>query len=580
MKRLILIGNPNVGKSAVFSRLTGIHATTSNYPGTTVSYKVGLTRIQGEQFEVDTPGAYALDYTNEAEKVAVDLVDSGDIIVNVIDATNLERNLILTMQLLERGCPVIVALNMWDDAQHKGILIDVQGLADFLRIPVIPTVGISGKGIKELSDDIADFSRRLDEGASFPRIPAHSRSQKWADIGEIVETVQNLRHRHHTALECLQDLSVHPGAGLVVALVVMTTAFMAIRFAGEGIIAYVMDPFFEEVYRSFAEQLSAVLQNNPLLHHVVIGQLVNGQIDFLQSMGMLTTGLYVPFAMVMPYVVAFYLVLSLMEDVGYLPRLGVLLDALMHRIGLHGFSIIPILLGFGCNVPGVLATRSLETRQQRFIACTLIAIGIPCVSLQAMIIKLVGNFGMLYVVAVYIYLAAVVLILGRILHHTVKGFLPELILEIPPYRLPSVRVTLHKLYYRWRGFIAEAIPLILGGIALMNVLDYFHLFDALAKVTAPVVTVIWGLPKEAILPILLGIVRKDIAAGLLVPLGLTAAQTMTATVLLSLTFPCIATFAVLFSELGWRDTMKSIGIMLLCAVAFGGIAQFVFEALV
>ncbi|MFO7821072.1 MAG: ferrous iron transporter B [Lentisphaeria bacterium] len=577
MKRLILIGNPNVGKSAVFYRLTGIHATTSNYPGTTVTYKSGFSLINGEEYEViDTPGAYSLDYSNEAEKVAVDLLQSGDVIVNVIDATNLERNLLLTMQLLEKGYPAVVCLNMWDDAKHKGIEIDVEKLAGFLRIPVVPTVAISGKGIKELASDIAEVTEELERGEAFPSIHEHTRREKWADLGEVIDQVQHLEHRHHTFLEFLQDITVHPIYGLFFAVGVLAASFAAIRFIGEGLIGYLLDPLFETLYLPLINKVSELTADLPILHHILIGQLVNGEIDYLQSMGILTTGIYVPLAMVLPYIVAFYLILSLMEDIGYLPRLGVLLDALMHKIGLHGFSVIPLLLGLGCNVPGILATRSLETQRERFIACTLISVGVPCVSLQAMIFKVVGDYGVHYVIYVYLFLAVVIIILGRILRSAIKGFLPELILEIPPYRAPGFRVTLHKLYYRTRGFLMEAIPLILLGILILSVLDLLHVFEHIAKITAPIVSWVWGLPAEAILPIVMGFLRKDIAAGLLVPLDLTLPQIMTSTVLLSLTFPCIATFAVLFTELGWKDALKSIGIMLLTALFFGALARVVF----
>mgnify|MGYP006284869033 CR=1 FL=1 len=580
MKRLILIGNPNVGKSAVFYRLTGIRATTSNYPGTTVTYKSGFALIEGEEYEVvDTPGAYSLDYSNDAEKVAVDLLQSGDIVINVVDATNLERNLLLTMQLLERGCPVVMCLNMWDDARHKGIRIDVEKLAEYLRIPVAPTVAISGKGVKELAGDIGKMTQQLGAGGRFPRIHEHTAREKWADIGEITGEVQNLEHRHHTFLEWLEDVTVHPIYGILFAFLILGASFFAIRFMGEGLIGYVLDPFFHEIYLPLIRKLSALTDGIPLLHHVLIGQLFDGKIDFELSMGVLTTGLYVPLGMVMPYLMAFYLVLSLMEDIGYLPRLGVLLDALMHRIGLHGFSVIPLLLGLGCNVPGILATRSLETKRERFIACTLISVGIPCVSLQAMILQLVGDFGIVFVIYVYAFLALVIILLGRILRTIVRGFLPELILEIPPYRPPSLRVTLHKLYFRTRGFLLEAIPLIFIGIIIMNILDYINVFTYIATVTSPLVSSVWGLPADAILPIVMGFLRKDIAAGMLVPLNLSLAQTMTATVLLSLTFPCIATFALLFSELGWKDALKSIGLMLLSALVFGAAARIIFAVL-
>ncbi|MFW5996712.1 MAG: FeoB small GTPase domain-containing protein [Verrucomicrobiota bacterium] len=577
MKRLLLTGNPNVGKSAVFTRLTGIHATTSNYPGTTVTVKKGRSRIGDEDFEViDLPGTYSLDFTNEAEKVAVELLETADIIVNVVDATNLERNLQLTMQLLERGQPLVMCLNMSDDAEHKGIHIDADKLSERLGIPVIPTVALSGRGIKELAAAVQEDVEKLESGGVFDGIPHHNRSERWLDIGSIVDDVQCLKHRHHTFLERLQDISIHPFSGIIFAAMVLTLSFFVIRTIGEGLIDYVMNPFFNNVYLPGVQFLADKFTGDGLVHHLFIGRLIDGEIDFIQSMGMLTTGLYVPLAMVLPYIIAFYLILSLLEDIGYLPRLGVLLDALMHKVGLHGFSVIPLLLGLGCNVPGILATRSLETRRERFIACTLISIGVPCVSLQAMIMKLVGELGIGYVAAVYIFLAATVLLLGSLLKLIIRGFLPELIIEIPPYRFPSPQVTLHKLFFRCRGFLAEAIPLILAGILVLNFLDYFNFFEVIANLTAPLVTNIWGLPKDAILPIVMGFLRKDIAAGLLVPLQLSGAQIMTATVLLSLTFPCIATFAVLVVELRWRDALKSIGLMLISAVILGAAARFIF----
>ena len=579
MRTLILIGNPNVGKSAIFWRLTGIHATTSNYPGTTVAYKSGFARIHDEEYEViDTPGSYSLEATNQAEQVTLDLIDKGDLFVNVVDATNLERNLLLTMQLLEQGLPVVVALNMSDEAAHTGIQIDVDALQQYLRVSVIPTVGISGVGVKELSVAVRDCVQRIESSEEFPSIRKHESAERWADIGALVGRVQNLQHRHHTFLERLQDLSLSPGTGLIIAVVLLFAAFRVVRFLGEGLIAVLFDPFFEALVRPLLTAVSNAIGGMPFLHQVVIGRLIDGEIDFMQSMGLLTTGLYVPLGAVLPYVLSFYLVLSLLEDVGYLPRLGVLLDGLMHKLGLHGFSVIPLLLGLGCNVPAILATRCLESKSQRFIACTLISIGVPCVSLQAMLFKLLGPFGFRCILAVYLFLAGVILVLGCILRRVVTGILPELILEIPPYRAPSFRLTLHKLYYRCRGFVLEAIPIILVGILVVSVLDGLGAFDALAALTAPAVTRVWGLPKEAVLPIVMGFFRKDIAAGMLLPLQLSPGQLMTAGVLLSLTFPCIASFVVMFSELGWKATLKSVGLMLVAALVFGGLANILFGA--
>lgn len=578
MKRLILIGNPNVGKSALFTRLTGVHTTISNYAGTTVTFKEGETVAGGEKVTViDTPGTYSLEYGNDAEKVAAELAAEGDLVVNVLDATNLERNLLLTMQLLERGRPLVVVLNMADDAAHKGISIDAAELQRLLRVPVIPTCALSGDGIAELARALDTQIGRLNRGGDFPSIRPHAPEEKWMDLGQILRRVQSLQHRRHTFLERLQDISVHPVYGLGFAALLMAVMFLVIRFAAEGLISVALDPLFNTFYLPLMERLRHLLEPVPALQHVLIGTPIDGKIDFEQSLGVLTTGVYVELAVVLPYLAVFYAMLSLLEDIGYLPRLGVVLDSFMHRLGLHGFSVIPILLGFGCNVPGILATRSLETRSQRFIACTLISIGIPCVSLQAMIVKLVGAAGLAHVILVYAFLGGVVFVLGHVLKWSVRGFLPELILEIPPYRRPQLRLMLLKLYHHVRGFLFEATPLIFGGILLMNLLDYLRFFEFLARVTGPVVRVVWGLPETAILPVVMGFLRKDVAAGMLVPLGLSIPQQMTACVLLSVTFPCIATFVVLVQELGWRDTLKTVAIMLVCALGFGGLAHLLFQ---
>jgi ferrous iron transport protein B len=580
MTRLILVGNPNVGKSVLFTRLTGIHATVSNYAGTTVTFKKGRCVLDQEELEVlDTPGAYSLDSPNEAERVTAELLGPDDLIINVLDATNLERNLLLTMQLLERGQPLVVALNMIDDARHKGVDIDVAELQRILRVPVIPTVALSGDGVADLVRAVQGVRSQAATGVDFPRIRPHDFAEKWSDLGNIIRRVQSLHHRHHTFLETLEDLSVHPWLGLGFAVLLLICTFAVIRFLGEGLIEGVLDPLFQHGFLPVVQRLYDALGGHPLLRHLLIGELVNGAIDFELSMGMLTTGLYVEFGVVLPYLLVFYLVLSLLEDIGYLPRLGVVMDTFMHHLGLHGFSVIPVLLGFGCNVPGILATRSLETRTQRFIACTLISIGVPCVSLQAMVFKLVGESGLLYVLAVYAFLAAVVVLLGVLLKLATRDAMPEMILEIPPYRRPSVRMTCHKLFHRARSFLLEATPLILGGILLMNILDYFRVFAVIARAISPIVKGVWGLPEAAILPIVMGFLRKDVAAGMLVPLQLTTPQLMTACVLLSLTFPCVATLAVLFSELGWRDALKSVAIMLVTSVLFGGIAHLFFQHL-
>jgi ferrous iron transport protein B len=310
------------------------------------------------------------------------------------------------------------------------------------------------------------------------------------------------------------------------------------------------------------------------VHHVLIGDLINGKIDFKQSLGVLTTAPYIEFSMVLPYVLSFYLILGLLEDIGYLPRLAILLDNLLHRLGLHGFAIIPVLLGFGCNVPGILSTRVLESKRERFIACTLISIGVPCVPLQAMIFGLLGKFGGFYVAGVYLVLFSLSLILGIIMNRTLKGYSPEFLLEIPPYRFPPIAIVGQKLFLRVKGFLIEAVPVVLLGVLAINLMIFLNMFDFVTGIFAPIIKGLFGLPKEAVVALVIGFFRKDVAVGLLMPLALSAKQLFIAATLLAISFPCIATFVVLFKELGLKDLIKATMIMILISLIVGTMLNF------
>ncbi|MFC2058690.1 FeoB small GTPase domain-containing protein [Chloroflexota bacterium] len=516
--KILLIGNPNVGKSVVFSRITGVKVIASNYPGTTVGFTKGFMKLGEEQVEViDVPGTYTLEPTSKAEEVAAEMLNDGDLIINVVDATNLERNLYLTLELLERQVPVIVALNIWDDARHKGIDIDLAKLEELLRVPVVPTVALTGEGIKELVSRVPEVIT-LAEHSHTPEValnsePSRTRDERWAAVGRITGQVQILSHRHHTWLERLGDASIKPFPGLLIAAAVLFLSFVIIRFVGESIIGYMFEPLFENLWSPVMMKLSSFLGSEGFLHDILIGKLIGGGIDYGQSFGMLTTGLFIPFGAVLPYVFSFYLVLGFLEDLGYLPRLAVLLDNLMHRVGLHGYAIIPTLLGLGCNVPAILSTRILESKRERFIAATLISIAVPCAALQAMIIGLVGDY----------------------------------------------------------GFLREAVPVVLLGIFVVTILYALGVFDHIASFFAPVVSGLLGLPKEAVSALVIGFLRKDMAVGMLGTIGLSVGQLVIGSVVLAMFFPCIASFVVLARELGARDMLKAIGIMVAVALAVGGL---------
>ena len=567
MKTIVLMGNPNVGKSGVFSRLTGTRVIISNYPGTTVDVSRGVTRLLDREVEViDAPGTYSLSPTCPVEEVAAGILDDADIVINVVDSTNLERNLYLTLEILERGIPVAVALNLWDEAGHQGIAIDVETLERLLGVPVVPTVGLAGQGIRELVE-------RLDEAQPSETIRPMSEEERWATVGRITGDVQTIAHRHHTLRDRIAEASIKPASGLIIALGVMAVTFLAVVAIGEGLIEYILEPLFD-LYTPFAMQLSEFLGPG-ILHDILIGHLIDGEIDYEQAMGLLTTGLYVPFAMILPYIVAFYLMLSILEDTGYLPRLATLVDTFFHRLGMHGHGIISVFLGLGCNVPGALATRVLETKKQRFIAATLMSISVPCMAQIAMVFGVLGPFGARYIVMVFATLLAVYIVVGLILSRVIPGECPEIFLEIPPYRVPNLRVTASKTWMRVRGFIGEAIPYLFLGILLVNLLYTVGFLGWMATAFAPLMEVWLGLPAEATAALLVGFLRKDLAVGMLVPLGMTPVQLVIAVAMLSIYFPCVATFVVLLKELGARGMAAAVGVMVTTALIVGGLLRMV-----
>jgi ferrous iron transport protein B len=573
--KVLLAGNPNTGKSVVFNRLTGANVITANYPGTTVEFTEGRLRV-GDKVAcvVDVPGTYSLDPDSRAEEVAAKILremSDDDLIVNVVDSTNLERSLNLTLQLVALKKRMVIALNFWDETQHTGIQIDVPELEKLLGVACVPLVAITGVGVKALVEEF-----------SLARVSPLTvdREDRWREIGCIIERVQTVLHRHHTLRDRLADASVAPVTGPAIGLAVMALSFQAIRFIGEGLISLVFDPLFESAWAPLMMRLSAMLGGRGLLHSVLIGNLIDGQIDFGESFGVLTTGLYVPFAAVLPYVFAFYLALSFLEDSGYLPRLAVLTDTVMHKIGLHGMGIIPMLLGFGCNVPGALSGRILEGKRARFIALTLMAITVPCMAQIAMIVGLAGEYGMYALFPIFGTLFLAWVVGGLLLNATIKGESPAILVDIPPYRIPYMRGLLKKVWMRIIWFLREAVPWVLGGVMFVNILHALGVISAVGRFAAPVITGVLGLPEEAVGGLVVGFLRKDVAVGMLAPLNLNLRQMIVACVVLSMYFPCVATFAIMVRELGPRGMLKAAGIMVLSALVTGGLLNVVLLALI
>ncbi|NYB51432.1 MAG: ferrous iron transporter B [Methanobacteriaceae archaeon] len=571
-RKILLMGNPNVGKSVVFSRLTGVNVIQSNYPGTTVGYTRGHLNIgQSEMDLIDVPGTYSLSPSCKAEEVARDMFfdEDPELIINVVDATNLERNLYLTLQILEKGIPTVIVLNMWDAAKRKGVHLNLGKLQETLGIKVVTAVAVTGEGIKELVDIVNGIT--LNPEGNVSSIPKMDDDKKWAFIGQMLSEVQKIEHRHPSILERLEDASVKPVSGIIIALIVLFIVMQVIIGLGEFLINYILDPLYYQFYGPFIT--SAVENSIPsgFIHDILIGS----GYEYETSFGLLTTGIYVIFSVVLPYILSFYLVLGFMEDFGYLPRLAVLLDSIMHKLGLHGYATIPIILGFGCNVPAMLSTRILEGKREKFIAATLVAISVPCMAQTAVIIGLLGQYGIQYIIMVYGTLLIVFTILGSALNLILKGESPEIFFEIPPYRIPHMKTLLKKTWMRVRGFLLEALPFVFLGILAINILYLIGVMGAISSLLAPIMSKMLGLPNQAIDALIMGFLRKDLATAMLAPLELSPNQLVVACTVLATSFPCIATFIVLIKEIGIKDMLKTIFIMLSIALITGTILNLI-----
>ncbi|MHB8090317.1 MAG: FeoB small GTPase domain-containing protein [Syntrophales bacterium] len=570
-RKLMLAGNPNVGKSVVFARLTGLEVISSNYPGTTVEYTSGHTVLAGERFTIiDVPGAYSHQATNKAEEVASGLLAGEDksLILNVVDATNLERNLFYTLELSSLGVPIIILLNKWDIANTHGVNIDTTILQKHLGIRVIPFVATTGEGIAELRAAMDDFKKGL---LSLPAQPPENADDRWKLIGRITAECQKITHRHATFLEKMQDATSRPATGLPFAALVMFAVFLIIRYAGEGLINYLLDPLFTKGWMPLLNLLLDGLGDG-----FIKTMLMGATPEPMQSFGLLTTGLYIPLVTVLPYIVSFYFVLSLLEDVGYLPRLAVLLDSYMHHLGLHGYGTIPLMLGLGCKVPAILATRVLETTRERVIATALTLSLAPCMPQTAMIFSLLSPYPVKYTLTAFLSIALAGIISSFILSRMLKGETPELFIEIPPYQIPSASILGKKLYFRLKDFIVEAVPMIIFGVLLVGLLETAGLLKVLSQFFKPVVTGLLGLPPETVSVLTLGFLRKDVSIALLIPFNLAPGSIVVASVFLTLFLPCVASFMITLRELGAKNAALVFFINLTAAVVFASLLNLFF----
>lgn len=387
--------------------------------------------------------------------------------------------------------------------------------------------------------------------------------ERWGLVDAIARKTVTAGTYRQTLGDMLGDLTVRPLTGIPVAFAALY-AFWSIfsSFAG----SLVTDGFMVKAFDNYwLPWLQEVWPDPGSIHYFLfVGDPM--ATNCFEAFGMLTSGLFVSIGVVLPAVFIFYLMMTVLEDSGYLPRLAVLADTVLHKIGLHGYAVVPTILGLGCNVPAITATRTLETKKQRFIMMTLLAVFIPCGAQLGIMMEVIPD--MLGWVVLYLVLGFI--LTGFLLSRIVPGSNPEILIDVPPYRRPVRENVLKKLRVRTEGYIKDAVPFVMLGILFVNILYLAGVIQWLSAVLSPLFVVWFGVPAETAGPLVAGFLRKDLAVAQLSTIAMTPYQTITSVVLISIYFPCVATFVVMLRE-GWRELLAAVGVLAVVVFAYGGL---------
>lgn len=565
--KIALVGSPNVGKSVIFNRLTGVYVTVSNYPGTTVEVARGSAKIGGSTHEViDTPGLYSIYPVTEEERVALRILthEKPNLIVHVIDAKNLERMLPLTFQLMEFGLPIVVVLNMYDEARAKGINIGTDALSKKLGLPVVATVAITGQGIGQLVK-VLEENCKIDfkppEKCELPQFFERRMRSWYAKAVQITSSVAQKAKRKR-GLSRLDKILISPLTGLpILALIVYFGLYKFVGVFGAGVAVDFFNGIFEKYVNPW---LAGAFYNNvpwKLLDDLFVGEF-----------GILTLGLRYAVAIILPIVTLFFLLFALIEDSGYLPRLAFLQDRAFKKIGLSGRAIIPMVLGLGCDTMAVMVTRTLPTKRERVIATLLLSLCVPCSAQVGVIIGLLaGTPAVLFAWAgILLFIFGLV---GYLSSKLMPGQKPFFILEVPPMRVPQIRNVLTKTYMRMEWYFLEIVPLFILVSLLLWLGQMTGAFDYIVNAMAHPLHMM-DLPNESATAFLFGFFRRDYGAAGLYDLNRAGAftknQLLISVVVLTLFLPCITQFLITIKERGLKIGM-AITVFVLFFAFFAGV---------
>lgn len=556
--KILLMGNPNVGKSVIFSKLTGVHVDSSNYAGTTVDYTIGDVSFGRQQgVMIDVPGVYSIEATSEAEKVAVGLLEEGaDAIICVLDATHLERNLDLALQLKEYPIPVVYSLNLLDVAKRQGINIDVAKLSEELGGPVIPTVAIKNTGLMDLIRTSMKLAN--EKGTPGPKLTDEKRWQKTRDIVAKVQT--QAEKKEVTFIEVLEDKTIQPWPGLPLAFSVLVLSLGVVIGGGKALRALILLPLVRDVIQPMLNNIVSLFIPAGIFRNLLVGEF-----------GILVIGIEWPFALILPYVLLFYIVFSFLEDSGYLPRIGVLADGVFRRMGIQGGNIIPLLLGYGCAVPAILGSRAANIYKERIMVAALVSFAIPCASQSAAFISLLGDRSIPALISVYLLSLIMGMSVGLIINRIVPGKSQPMLLEVPNLLLPDKDAFKKKIKLRMKHFLLDAEGPMLVGIVIASVIAETDILNEFSKLIEPLVEGWLGLPREASLSLLLGIIRRELAVLPLLELNLNTLQFIVGSVIALFYLPCLSVFAVLSKEFSLRVALLIGLTTTTSAFLFGGL---------
>lgn len=638
---IVLLGNPNVGKSVIFGLLTGKYVDVSNYPGTTVEISKGIMPFHknGKLVLIDSPGVNSLIPRSEDERITRDILlnNKHEGVVQVVDTKNLKRGLLITLQLAEAGIPIIQVLNIYDEATERGIEVNRGKLAGMLGTRVIPMVATERMGLSDLKRDInnlrkspitTNFNEHIENAikglsAILPetyiskrglslmllsgddtiitKLKEMSPDLDLNSIKKIIDETQNhfkdplsyvIQRERQTVIENIYNQCVKSEGGAAAVIRTKIGNYSMHPVWGIPILLFVLyfmyklvGEFGAGVVVNFMEKTIFGQYINPWLT-IIIDSIIPIQIvhdAFVGEYGIITMGVTYAVSIVLPIVSFFFIFFGILEDSGYLPRLTVMSNKAFKKMGLSGKAVLPMVLGLGCDTMATLTVRILETRKERIIATLLLALGIPCSAQLGVVMGMLGGISQRALFFIVITVLLQLLIVGYLASKVVPGKSSDFFMELPPIRIPKFSNILRKTYYRVKWFLKEAVPLFIIGTFSLFILDRLGLLRIIEKMANPVVTGILGLPDKATWAFIVGFLRRDYGAAGLFYLQknnqLDLIQTTVGVAVMILFVPCLANFLVIIKEQGLKRAAIIVSFIFFYAVFVGWVLNLLLHSI-